>query len=560
MSRPSPTEAPLRWRTPVAAIWAATALCVLLILLNYIGAPVDKFDECIPLVDAAMVQDGLAPHTGFWSGYPPLQYYAVAAMFAVIGRTVLALRFLQSASFLLLLVLSVRFFRAEMRTSRLGPPLFTFALAICVGNTLQVASWLAYATALCVLLAYCESQRKGNGPIASLLGVGFLAAAAVLLRLNFGCYVIVVILADLVLHARERLAARLAAFLGPIALVVGGYLLSYGKDYEVVLQQFNALRLVMLHYRFIELPPAFWPYAVIALPPAWFLFRPVKRISVRLVPLAIALALCACAYTFRGSAAVLPNLFVLEAAAVLVLHRYYARLQRFELLILLLFCLLLHYALSRVDTPHYVVLFPVFGLLLPYVTDGGPALKWFAAGAVFLIRFQTIPPDLSGAGFAMQLLQQGNLVQRKTDAEHVFAAGDEGRAWANLYPVRDEIEAVAYVRERTGKGDFVFVGVDDHAVALASDLRACWLLERKVGVKKHQFEPGMTTEAATQREMIADLERNAVRWVILAPEPVIRDQGNVFLHRTKVHLLDDFLRDHYREVARFGPYVVRVRE
>jgi hypothetical protein len=49
------------------------------------------------------------------------------------------------------------------------------------------------------------------------------------------------------------------------------------------------------------------------------------------------------------------------------------------------------------------------------------------------------------------------------------------------------------------------------------DIRAYWLLDRCIGVRRFILEPGVTTTAAAEAEMVRDLQRNRVRWLVLTP-------------------------------------------
>ena len=50
-------------------------------------------------------------------------------------------------------------------------------------------------------------------------------------------------------------------------------------------------------------------------------------------------------------------------------------------------------------------------------------------------------------------------------------------------------------------------------------LRMYWLSGRPIGVKMFQLETRVATEAPVQRDIIADLERNQVTWIVLDSAP-----------------------------------------
>src|SRR5215475_5964493 len=94
-----------------------------------------------------------------------------------------------------------------------------------------------------------------------------------------------------------------------------------------------------------------------------------------------------------------------------------------------------------------------------------------------------------------------------TDSDRVLAGGSP-TAWNSVYPDRDELAALRYLRERTDSSTPLFVGVRDHSVLFWNDLRMYWLVERPIAVRTFHLETRVATEAAFQREIAADLERN----------------------------------------------------
>src|SRR5215469_885363 len=86
---------------------------VILAVLSSFAVWVDKFDDAIPLVHGMLIQQGRTPSLDFYSFYPPLGLYANAALFNLLGRTVLAPRVLSAVLFLLLLPLVTKFFRSR---------------------------------------------------------------------------------------------------------------------------------------------------------------------------------------------------------------------------------------------------------------------------------------------------------------------------------------------------------------------------------------------------------------------------------------------------------------
>ena len=73
------------------------------------------------------------------------------------------------------------------------------------------------------------------------------------------------------------------------------------------------------------------------------------------------------------------------------------------------------------------------------------------------------------------------------------------------------------------------------------------------------MQPGVVTTAPVQREIVGSLERSHTRVVLRWLDPRAEQaEGNGSSRSSGVHILDDYLRAHYRPVARYGVYQVLV--
>jgi hypothetical protein len=129
---------------------------------------------------------------------------------------------------------------------------------------------------------------------------------------------------------------------------------------------------------------------------------------------------------------------------------------------------------------------------------------------------------------------------------------------SHIYPHADEIKALKYVYDRTSPEDYVYIGTTDHSRASVHSLRCYWILGRKIGVKNHVLNPGLTTESLIQKKMIQDLIRNDVEWIILW-------DNKHFIYWSKETLqgandLDAYLHNNFNLIQRYGQFVVIQRK
>jgi hypothetical protein len=370
--------------------------------------------------------------------------------------------------------------------------------------------------------------------------------------------------------------ATFVAFAVPAAVCVGvGSLLVYGRDVGIGLSEFVvAAQRVMVLRGFVDLRLDLEVASAILLPPLWFFLRVLKGNAAvaakALVLTAVGLVLLVVAFLARMHFSVALIVMALQIAAVILLHRFVHRLERAELGVLLFYCCVLHYFLSRADWDHFRVLPVVAAFLLSFFVLSGheagrmkieqttatgtafavltAAVLLFALSAQFRPAWSRLP---HGVTFLGDLMRDGRL----TDTEHVLRSTRLQPHWASVYRDGRELQALRFVRAMTNPSEPIFVGVANHSRVFWNDLRMYWLSDRPIGAKVFQLETRAATEASVQEGIIADLERNHVRWIVLDSAL----EGDDLWMRTAYEgsrLLDDYIAGHFAEEARFGDYIV----
>lgn len=130
------------------------------------------------------------------------------------------------------------------------------------------------------------------------------------------------------------------------------------------------------------------------------------------------------------------------------------------------------------------------------------------------------------------------------------AAAERGRKY------QGQMKAVKFIQEHVPPGKPIYVGNVRHDRTRVNDVMFYFLANRPCGTRYHELVPGLTTTAAVQRQMIEDLERNDVRYIVLSSRFERLARRRLPPSFTGSSLLDDWIRLHYRPVEQFDSYEV----
>ncbi len=123
----------------------------------------------------------------------------------------------------------------------------------------------------------------------------------------------------------------------------------------------------------------------------------------------------------------------------------------------------------------------------------------------------------------------------------------------------DQLAAVDFIRTHTAPGDLLFVGNGRHDLAFGSDVLFYFLADRTAATRHHEFNPGVTTSAAVQAEIIRALRAAEVPYVVRTDRFDRAREPNRSSVSSGVHDLDRFLQLDYVPVARVGRYEIARR-
>ena len=108
-------------------------------------------------------------------------------------------------------------------------------------------------------------------------------------------------------------------------------------------------------------------------------------------------------------------------------------------------------------------------------------------------------------------------------------------------------------------GARLFCGAPRHDLFLKDDNLAYFLSGRNSGTYYWCLDAGITSTSSVQAEMIRDLEASRVE-VVLIRTDCVNHEKNAGSRSSGVHLLDDYLRSHFRRAAAWNHYVIYRRQ
>jgi hypothetical protein len=121
--------------------------------------------------------------------------------------------------------------------------------------------------------------------------------------------------------------------------------------------------------------------------------------------------------------------------------------------------------------------------------------------------------------------------------------------------------AISYVTAHTDPSERIFVGLSRHDRIVSNDLLTYFVSDRLPATRWAHFDPDLQTRADIQTEMIQELDRQAVRYIVLESQyDASVEVWNGSSRSSGVTLLDDSIRRNYRQVKTFGAISVWLRK
>ena len=522
----------------------AIALCLAVLAALVYQQPLMQsglniYDEGIILVGAARVMRGELPYRDFWTQYSPGQFYTLAALFSITGKSVMVARWWDVLTRALLAtalyLLAAR--AAGWRRALLVWPLAVlwltyygfYAYPIFQGLLFSCLALYAY---LCGLGVSAAPGNSGSSRWMAAAGVAFGAAFA--FRHDMSAYLGVAIALTSAAHAIAN-GLRLTDLLRqlrPMVLTAALVIVPVTAYFALQVAPGELLQQLLI-FPLIEFPKyRDLPYPKLSGEPSDLPFY---------APFAI---------------------YALVATrAILRLRRGETeRSQALAMLGMALFGVFgFNQARVRSDLIHTVHFFMLALALLPALWPARKSLS----GALSVPRFAL--GMLSATLMLAALLDPLDAYTthlRRRDPVALAKRAEASPPVARGIPLDDwQQSMLAGMRFYAKPEDTAYIGLTRHDKVFANDVMSYFLFDRPVPTRYHEIHPGIVDTVAVQNNMIADLERSKPYLLFLTNMFDGAQEPNLSNKSTNVKLLDAYLKQHYRAFSTAGPFTIyKLRE
>lgn len=132
----------------------------------------------------------------------------------------------------------------------------------------------------------------------------------------------------------------------------------------------------------------------------------------------------------------------------------------------------------------------------------------------------------------------------------------KGICWDNRGKVYEGL--IKYIQTNVPENERIFVGNARHDLVFINDIMLYYLSERHSATKYHQLDPVLITKKDIQEQIISDLKKSKINYVILWQE-AHHFEPNLSGKSSGLFLLDNFIRKQFVPVRQFGDYTVYKR-
>ena len=525
----------------------------LFILLLSMPRDLNMADEGIILSDATRVLNGEIIHRDFYSNYGPAQYYIVASLFGLFGKHFIVARLydlaIRAASLTML-------FYIVRRSCSL---LIALVITAVGGMWLMSIGFYLYPIFPCILLSLISSYfvaiaHREPATSRRIIGAGACAGLAALFRYDVGFLLLAAHFASMAViialskprKGRVRTALKAAASYGAAAATVftpAAVVFLIVSPIEPFLA--DIIDYSTKYYSLMRGLPFPGLHSIRVTPWQGAVYLPIFATTLALSELLqMAFRRTCSVVSPLSNDPVSRYLIVFGSTSALLFLKGMVRVGAVQMLLAIILALV------------------VFALLMElWWRRGGamqvaaPLLMLLIASPAAILSIHELHASLRAKDRSMAgwLALRVGLIERSVDAQEVCETGPASGI-AKLSP--DYARVATYLAVHTQPAERILVALDRHDKIFVSPISLYFAAGRLPGTHWHQFDPGLVTRADIQADIISDLQRNHVRWVVRDASFDDVNEPNGSARSSGVKLLDHYLDEHYRPVAASGKVTI----
>lgn len=482
------------------------------------------YDEAISTYGAVRILEGGMPYKDFWTLYAPGQFYITAAVFNIFGASI------KIARIFAVIILSLTCCGVYFLVRKICPKLFAilaflFLLALfksyMVYNRPGQLAILFFVLSCFAILNYLKSKRS-----IWLATTGILVGVTGLFRQDFGFYIFIPVFLLILLKEKNQ-KERSGLILRNELLFFLGFLLA-------------ALPL-LIYFLFNSALGEFINDAVIF---------PVTTYSrVRDLPFP--------AFSLANSVFYAPLFIFLLTGIRLLSYNWRGKIDdtRAWMRLFLLFVGLGLFNYTNIRThlgsllPTMIPAIILFICLLDDFLNRFAKIRIIALAVFFMVSFTLIFYS-AGLDFKRAGYLSADKIKSKLDIARAEGFYDDSEL------AQSQASAIRYIQANTGKSDKIFVGNLRHDRVVNSDVMFYFLAERNSATKYYELHPGLTNTEKIQKEIIGELTKSGVRYIILWSGSEDINEPNESSRSSGITELDDYIRKNYKTDRIFGAYLI----
>jgi hypothetical protein len=562
LAQPSPSSRLLTGLGRQPFQYVVVFLIAFVILFLGMDRGFDFYDEGLILVGAMRVAAGQIPHRDFYANYGPGQFYTLAALFHLFGRYIFVERMYDLTVRSLIVTAAYGIARSYCRRW----------IAVC--TAIVCGFWLfssglpsiPYPIVPILLLSLVGSMVllpvfEGESAWQPMMGAGALAGLVALFRYDVGAALALVQTCSIGIAIWFRQSSR-----RPDWRTAASVLLPYWLGITVVFLPVALLYLSVapIHswVHDILIYPAKYYVRARRLPMPRIYWRALENMALYLpIPIGLLSLLSAFAYRHEASGKTVEpkgegdnqrQCSFLILFGLLSIVFYFKGIVRICVLQMLL--ALIPMALSLAVLYEFSSRRSVW---FHRAVQGVMAVSLFAATwsalkevRVLYLDHGSVVEELLSPPEAASVRAEINW-RGQPDTLHTGL-------WFLFDP--DHSRLVSYLLGHTSPSETIFIGLSRHDRIFYNDLLTYFVAGRLPATRWSHFDPDLQTRADIQRQMIKEIDPQAVRFIVLEPEfDRTIEPSNDSSKSSGVKLLDDYIRSNYHPIQMFGDLSLLLR-